>query len=63
MDPVDGFEIELDRDVYYPGDTIHAHAFISTVSNVKVRGMYSVTTHSPWLNHSMGALQFSGASH
>jgi hypothetical protein len=42
MDYIREFDIRLDREMYYAGETLVGHVVLDTVENFKLRGKYSM---------------------
>lgn len=38
MDFIKGLDLDLEKDSYYPGETINGHVLLSCIANVKIRG-------------------------
>ena len=38
MDFIDGLDVELEKEFYYPGETINGYVLLSCIANVKIRG-------------------------
>lgn len=39
MDYITSFDITLDKDVYYAGETITGHVILENAENIKIRGI------------------------
>lgn len=42
MDYIKQFEIELDKDVYYAGETLSGCVLVKNTENVKVQGLWTI---------------------
>lgn len=42
MDYIKQFEIELDKDVYYAGETLSGCVLVKNTENVKVQGLWKI---------------------
>lgn len=42
MDNISEFDIKLEKDFYYAGETIRGHVILHTTENFKLRCMYSI---------------------
>ena len=38
MDFINSLDIDLEKEIYYPGDTVNGHVRLSCITNVKKRG-------------------------
>ena len=42
MDFIDGLDVELEKEFYYPGETIKGFVLLSCIANVKIRGEWKI---------------------